>query len=115
MNEFDSHDGVATPVSVRGNIQFLMDQLEVLRAQVNAPIRIVSGYRSPAHNASVGGKGQSRHMCGQAADIQITGMTPTEVHATIERLITAGQMQQGGLGLYRTFVHYDTRGHKARW
>ena len=115
QSEFDSHDGVATPGSILGNIQNVMNQLEVLRTDVGVPINVVSGYRSPAQNAKVGGKGQSRHMCGQAADIQVRDMTPADVHATIERLIAAGQMQQGGLGLYNSFVHYDTRGTKARW
>ncbi|WP_370698804.1 glycoside hydrolase family protein [Fibrella musci] len=115
QGEFESHDGVAIPTSILGNVQNLMNQLEVLRAEVGVPIKVVSGYRSPGQNASVGGKSQSRHMCGQAADIQVRDMTPPDVHATIERLIAAGKMQQGGLGLYNTFVHYDTRGTKARW
>jgi hypothetical protein len=115
LSEFHSHDGVEVPTAVRGNVQGVMRELEVLRVEVGKPIRIVSGFRSAAHNKSVGGADRSKHLCGMAADIKIDGMMPTEIHSTIERLISAGHMKQGGLGLYRTFVHYDTRGTKARW
>jgi hypothetical protein len=42
-------------------------------------------------------------------------MKPVEVFAIIEDLIDRGDMLQGGLGLYNTFVHYDIRKTKARW
>ena len=116
LAEFASKDGVATPGGAIGNIQVVMDQLEVLRAELGGePITIVSGYRSPAHNTSVGGVARSQHLCGTAADIRVANHTPAEVHAAIERLIAAGRMRQGGLGLYGSFVHYDTRGTRARW
>ncbi|UJR82738.1 glycoside hydrolase family protein [Sandaracinus amylolyticus] len=115
LREFRSKDGVDVPRPLRGNVQLLMAQLEVLRAEVGAPITITSGYRSPEHNKKVGGAKKSQHLCGIAADIKVKGMTPKEVHAKIEELIAAGRMKQGGLGLYKTFVHYDIRGKKARW
>jgi len=41
---------------------------------------------------------------------------PTEIlYQHIEDAISNGEMLQGGLGLYDTFVHYDIRGTKARW
>jgi GH24 family phage-related lysozyme (muramidase) len=121
LSEFASGDGVPTPRGVIGTIQILMEQLEVLRAEVGAPIRIHSGYRSPAHNASVGGAKKSQHLCGQAADITISGLTARQIYDRIESLIAAGRMMQGGLGLYdgpdrqTPFVHYDIRGSRARW
>lgn len=36
---------------------------------VVGPVRIVSGYRDPAHNRRVGGATSSRHMAGDACDI----------------------------------------------
>jgi hypothetical protein len=42
-------------------------------------------------------------------------MSPAEVKNVIELLISEGRMEQGGIGLYPTFVHYDIRGEKARW
>lgn len=45
--------------------------LEPLRAHMNRPIAISSGYRCPRLNALVGGVNASQHMYGQAADIRI--------------------------------------------
>ena len=50
-----------------------------------------------------------------AADIKIEGHTPKQVNDIIEHLILTGRMKQGGLGIYKSWVHYDTRGTKARW
>lgn len=93
----------------------LCAQLEVLREELGAPIFVISGYRSPEYNARIGGATKSQHMNACAADIKVKGVEPAEVHATIERLIREERMEQGGLGLYRTFVHYDVRGARARW
>lgn len=115
LAEFRSRDGADVPNSLRGNLQVLMNQLEVLRAELGQPITIISGYRSAEHNTSIGGAARSQHLCGRAADIRVAEHTPEEVHAKIEELIGAGRMMQGGLGKYSTFVHYDTRGVRARW
>jgi V8-like Glu-specific endopeptidase len=116
LSEFHSHDGVQVPRGFRGNVQRVMQNLEVLRAELGGrSMTIVSGFRSCEHNHRVGGERRSRHLCGQAADIRVADTTPETVHATIERLIGEGRMQQGGLGIYNTFVHYDVRGTRARW
>lgn len=116
LSEFASHDGAATPQSVIGNLQALARNLEALRtAAGNKSISVTSGYRSPAHNSAVGGARNSQHKYGRAADINVSGMSPRQVKQLIEQLITAGTMQQGGIGLYSGFVHYDTRGTRARW
>jgi|TARA_Y100000310_G_scaffold296235_1_gene328309 uncharacterized protein YcbK (DUF882 family) len=54
-------------------------------------------------------------MTAKAADIKISGMTPSEVKIVIEQLIQEGKMMKGGVGLYQTFTHYDVRGRNARW
>ena len=48
----------------------LLQVLERLRATDGRPIRIISGTRSRAHNASVGGAKDSQHLYGRAADIE---------------------------------------------
>ncbi len=114
--EFKSKDGAATPQWVLENLYELAAQLEVLRAAAGGKAcSVTSGYRSPAHNRAVGGASKSEHMKGQAADLNVAGMAPAAVKTLIERLISEGKMKQGGIGLYSTFVHYDTRGYAARW
>lgn len=116
LHEFHSGDGTKVPESVRGTVQLLMQNLEELRAHLgNNAIQIHSGYRSPSHNTAVGGVSNSRHKCGEAADIKIPPYTPLQIHSAIEYLIGQGRMTQGGLGLYDTFIHYDIRGYKSRW
>ena len=52
------------------NLKLLVDKvLDPLRDAYGKPIRVNSGYRSPALNAAVKGSKTSQHMKGQAADI----------------------------------------------
>ena len=113
--EFRSKDGAYFPKHVQDNLQILAEQLEVLREHFQKPIQINSGYRSPEHNAKIGGEKNSQHLLGKAADIVIDGISPEEVADAIEFLIDADMMKQGGLGRYKDFTHYDIRGKKARW
>jgi len=58
------------PSTLIPNLKNLCEQvLEPLRLQVNEPIIISSGYRSPELNRLVGGAPNSQHMTGEAADI----------------------------------------------
>lgn len=114
--EFDCKDGTNVPKELLDNLKLLCNNLEVLRNELKAPVSITgSGYRTESHNKKVGGAKNSQHLYAKAADINVKGYTPKEVFDTIEKLIGLGKMKQGGLGLYKTFVHYDVRGTKARW
>ena len=115
LQEFNSKCGRDIPNEILPNIIELAKNLQVLRDAVNKPISITSGYRSPEHNARVKGAKNSQHIKGTAADIKVSGMTPKEVALVIEGLIEQGKMKQGGIGIYRSWVHYDIRGKKARW
>lgn len=114
-SEFDCKDGSEMPDSVLKNIKELAKNMQVLRDYLRMPITLNSGYRSPAYNKKIGGVKNSQHILGKACDMKVKGMSPKDVHAVIELLIESGEMKQGGLGLYKTFVHYDIRGTKARW
>lgn len=50
------------------NLKLLASKLEEVRALLNNPIRINSGYRSSAINKIIGGSKNSKHMQGLAAD-----------------------------------------------
>lgn len=47
----------------------LVEALEVLRGIVGKPLNIVSGYRTKATNAAVGGATNSQHCRGRAVDL----------------------------------------------
>ena len=50
--------------------------LDPLREAVGKPVKVTSGYRSPAVNKAVGGVATSQHVKGQAADVQVSGISP---------------------------------------
>lgn len=114
LEEFRSKDGADFPEWVLPNIRELAHNLQVLRDNVQAPIVINSGYRSPQHNKRVGGATNSYHLKGMAADIVVKGLSPSRVADIIEDLIELGLMKNGGLGRYDTFTHYDI-GPVRRW
>ena len=113
--EFKCRDGTNVPPECMDNVRVLVQNLQVLRDVVGKPIRVISGYRSKKYNTRIGGARRSQHMTAKAADIKISGMKPVEVKELITRLIKEGKMHKGGIGLYKTFTHYDTRGWNARW
>jgi uncharacterized protein YcbK (DUF882 family) len=115
LSEFDSKDGAIMPDHVKDNIIILAENLQRLRNYFDVPITINSGYRSPSHNATLGGAKRSQHLLGTAADIVVKGVSPAKVTEAIEELIKNGEMLQGGLKAYNSFTHYDIRGTKARW
>ena len=52
------------------NINYTIERLNDIRERYNKKIVITSGYRCPALNKAVGGKANSQHVKGQAADIK---------------------------------------------
>lgn len=115
LSEFASKDGAPFPPDIVKNIEVLAQQLQILRDELNLPIVINSGYRSPQHNLKIGGAKDSFHVRGMAVDIVVKGMTPQQLYNKIEQLIKKGKMIEGGIGLYSSWVHYDYRGKKIRW
>ena len=115
LEEFNCKDGSTMPNDVMINIIKLAKNLQVLRDAIGKTITINSAYRSSDYNKKIGGVKDSQHLKGNASDITVKGMTPKEVAKIIEGLIASGKMQQGGIGIYPNFTHYDIRGVKARW
>lgn len=116
LAEFASRDGAPMPAVVVANLEKHMMNLEVIReAAGGKAITISSGYRSKAHNAKVGGKPNSQHLYGNAADIKVKGMRPASVAKLIKKLMDAGEIEAGGLKAYDTFTHYDRRGDYVTW
>jgi len=53
-------------------------------------------------------------MKGMASDIQIANIPAKDVHRSIKDLFNAGKIKIGGLGLYKDFVHIDTRENHSK-
>ncbi|WP_100628682.1 D-Ala-D-Ala carboxypeptidase family metallohydrolase [Algoriphagus formosus] len=115
LSEFQCRSGAPMPDQVLNHLHSLAMALQIIRNELKAPITITSGYRSPEHNSRIGGAQNSMHIQGKAADFKVYGKNPRAVAAIIERLISEGKIPQGGLKAYRSWVHYDIRGVRARW
>jgi uncharacterized protein YcbK (DUF882 family) len=89
-----------------------LDALQELRDLVDLPIKVNSFYRCHKHNLEVGGHPQSLHRKGKAADISIKGKTPFEMYSLACRIPA---FAKGGIGIYSTFIHVDTRKVQSRW
>lgn len=116
IEEFKCKDGTPYPDKwVSDRLKPLCEALEIIRKTIETPIHISSGYRSPEHNKKVSLATKSEHVEGRAVDIVTRTLSPLKLYNTIEKLISDNKIPQGGLGLYRSWVHYDIRGVKARW
>ena len=112
--EFACKDG-SDPVFVDSSLAAL---LQKIRDHFGRPVVITSGYRTPEHNAEVGGSKSSQHLLGRAADIRVAGVSVEDVAAYAESLMPGW----GGVGRYPVkagratgWVHVDTRQNKSRW
>lgn len=110
LASFEENKDVLLP-----NIQKLANQLQVLRDYFGKPIIINIAYRPRWYELEKGRNGNSKHTLGIAADFNVKNKTTKEVREAIEELILNGEMLQGGLGKYDTFIHYDIRRKKVRW
>ena len=86
---------------------------ESLREKYGAT-RVNSAYRSPAYNKSIKGATSSRHVENDALDLRCATGTPAEWAAFL-RGLRADKVFTGGVGVYASFVHVDTRGTNADW
>ena len=115
LHEFSCNDGTPVPEKFMDNVQELANNLQILRDYLKQPIGINSGFRHPEYNKRIGGVKNSQHLTASAGDIVVGNMTPKQVARKIRMLIDYGVMEEGGVGLYNSFTHYDIRGKKARW
>lgn len=60
--------------------------LQPIRNAIKKPMIITSGYRSPKLNKIVGGKPNSQHLKGQAADFTIKGLKPKQIVEFIKNM-----------------------------
>lgn len=143
-------DNAVPPARLWPNIVPTILVADRLRATVEAPVVVLSGYRTPAYNARIGGATTSQHLAFGALDIACAGAEPEALRdllvgwrggwfdcpADLEErgpadtpagptpfrpLETKSQGRgcrfrwRGGIGLYETFIHIDSRGYDASW
>lgn len=78
-------DNKPTDPSVITNLQVLCEKvLQPVRTHFAKPVVINSGYRSPKLNKAIGGSNKSQHTKGEAADIEIPGLSNKELAEYIE-------------------------------
>jgi len=58
--------------------------LQPLRLAIGKPITVSSGYRCVRLNKAIGGAANSQHVVGQAADIEVEGVTNEEIISAIK-------------------------------
>ena len=81
-----------------------VERLDRLRKIWSVPLIVNSGYRSQAHNVTVGGVKDSAHTRGLAADLQMGGLTQCirfAVQAALNGFIRIGIDMEG------KYVHLD--------
>jgi hypothetical protein len=81
------------------------------RHRIGRPLRINSGYRSPAYNRAISGSSASIHMRGGALDLS---GSPVTLRRILREMRDEG-LFKGGIGRYPTFTHVDVRGRNADW
>lgn len=92
----------------------VLEAVETMARRLGEKLVITSAFRCPQHNHNVGGVPDSKHLFGLAVDLEPpSGMTP-EVFAKYASE-SFDIFENGGIGLYDTFVHLDNRGRRARW
>lgn len=85
------------------NLMYGLQEWARMTGTANPEIKINSGYRTQRHNASLEGAARnSLHLSGQAADLNMRGLSQERVRAM------AAYYRVGGVGLYNNFVHVDT-------
>ena len=90
------------------NQEFLL-KLDEARELAGIPFKINSAYRTPEHNAKIGGKPNSSHLKGLAVDISVTNSR--------QRFIVLNALLEVGftrIGIADTFLHVDLSTDKSQ-
>ncbi|TPI31500.1 DUF882 domain-containing protein [Mesorhizobium sp. B3-1-6] len=117
QNQSGSCQGLNTypPEELWENIAPTAAVVDKLRNDLAQPVHLLSIYRSPAYNSCIqGSAAHSQHMQYKAIDFVMDGGNPASWSARLKAYRASG-IFKGGIGVYRTFVHVDTRGSNADW
>ncbi len=98
-SEFDSPD---LPGSGHEMQEVFLEKLDLARGYSNVPYVINSGFRTPEHNAEVGGVPGSSHLTGWASDVRAD--SSNRRFMIVKGLLEAGFNR---IGIGQNFVHCD--------
>ena len=88
-----------------------MNKTKEVQSAFGRKLLVTSGFRDPSRNARAGGAEASKHLTGDAVDVQFQG----NEQDTVNLIKAASAKGVGGIGVYRPgFVHLDT-GSKRVW
>jgi zinc D-Ala-D-Ala carboxypeptidase len=94
----------ATATAIK-NLKALCDNiLQPLRDDLDRGIHINSGYRCLELNRKIGSKDTSQHIFGEAADIEVPGLSNEDLYEYI---------QSSGLPFDQVILEYHTKGNPA--
>ena len=96
-------DNTPTPQAIVAMRALVANVLDPLRIWLGVPIRISSGYRSPALNTAVDGSDTSQHMSGEGVDIIVHGLTSGQLAAKILKA-----QELGVIPGWDQAIHYRT-------
>lgn len=97
------------------NIAPTLAVLDKLREELGAPMHFLSLYRAPAYNRCIDGSAtNSFHMRYQAIDFVCDVGRPSVWAGKLREYRSRGVFS-GGIGVYNSFVHCDTRGVNRDW
>lgn len=103
--EAKSKDGTDVPNDLRVPCQNQGIHLEKLRHRLGRPIPILSWYRSPAHNAAVGGASASQHLFARGCDFP----------DTLDYDVCRDIWPHGGIGTFQGRVRHADTGPEREW
>lgn len=98
--------GCTAPEWVIANLRVVCRQADKIRALLGRAVSVNSGYRCKAYNRSIGGALLSQHCKGTALDLNVDFSGPWALAIWNAAKTIPGI---GGVGVYDTFCHIDTR------
>lgn len=136
LKDFVSHDGSYRQAiyGVESHIFWLIDpkvlkkflslQQEMEKQGLDPQaFQIICAHRHPRYNARINGVSNSRHVLGQAIDLMVKDVNQDGRYTDADKDMVLKLLEEkiirdmGGIGRYpgTRVVHFDTRGHRARW
>ena len=92
---------------IKQNLVSVFTKMEIVRAFIDAPMRVSSCYRPSRYNWLFGGTAHSAHICGMAVDWYVKGVNCNRLRAKIVPMLAMWEMRcENECG---NWIHLDIR------